>query len=79
MKKNLARSIVLGLLTVSVCSVANAETVTVTTYKQQSMDQTSGDYSVNWTSVDSAGSFLLKSKGGILKCNASLKRWSQFR
>lgn len=66
MKKNLARSIVLGLLTVSVCSVANAETVTVTTFKQQSMDQISGDYSVNWTSVDSAGSFLLKSKGGIL-------------
>ena len=66
MKKNLARSIILGLLTVSVCSVANAETVTVTTSKQNPMDQKSGTYSVDWTSVDSSGSFLLKSSGGML-------------
>ena len=56
MKKNLARSIVLGLLTVSVCSVANAETVTTST--KQSMEQLSGNYSVDWTSNDSTGDFL---------------------
>lgn len=58
MKKNLARSIVLGLLTVSVCSVANAETVTVTTSTKQSMEQLSENYSVDWTSNDSTGDFL---------------------
>lgn len=56
MKKKLARSIVLGLLTVSVCSVANAEIVTTST--KQSMEQLSGNYSVDWTSNDSTGDFL---------------------
>ena len=60
MKKNLARSIVLGLLTVSVCSVANAETVTVTASKEQSMALSSGNYSVDWTSDNSTSEFLGK-------------------
>ena len=55
MKKNLARSIVLGLLTVSVCSVANAETVTKSATKN--LDYTTGDYSVDWTSDDRDGKF----------------------
>lgn len=56
MKKNLARSIVLGLLTMSVCSVANADTIYTST--KQSMGQLSGNYSVDWTSNDSTGDFL---------------------
>ena len=56
MKKNLARSIVLGLLTVSVCSVANADTVIKSTTKN--LDYTTGDYSVELTSDNSTGSFL---------------------
>lgn len=56
MKKNLARSIVLGLLTVSVCSVANADTIYTST--KQSMGQLSGNYPVDWTSDDSTGDFL---------------------
>lgn len=57
MKKNLARSIVLGLLTMSVCSVANADTMICTSTKQ-SMGQLSGNYPVDWTSDDSTGDFL---------------------
>lgn len=56
MKKNLARSIVLSLLTVSVCSVANADTIYTST--KQSMGQLSGNYPVDWTSDDSTGDFL---------------------
>lgn len=56
MKKNLARSIILGLLTMSVCSVANADTIYTST--KQSMGQLSGNYSVDWTSNDSTGNFL---------------------
>lgn len=56
MKKNLARSIILGLLTMSVCSVANADTIYTST--KQSMGQLSGNYSVDWTSNDSKGDFL---------------------
>lgn len=56
MKKNLARSIILGLLTMSVCSVANADTIYTST--KQSMGQLSGNYSVDWTSNDSRGDFL---------------------
>lgn len=56
MKKNLARSIVLGLLTMSVCSVANADTIYTST--KQSMGQLSGNYPVDWTSDDSTGDFL---------------------
>lgn len=56
MKKNLARSIVLSLLTVSVCSVANADTIYTST--KQSMGQLSGNYPVDWTSDDSKGDFL---------------------
>lgn len=56
MKKNLARSIILGLLTVSVCSVANADTIYTST--KQSMGQLSGNYPVDWTSDDSKGDFL---------------------
>lgn len=46
----------MGLLTVSVCSVANAETVTKSTTKN--LDYTTGDYSVELTSDNSTGSFL---------------------
>lgn len=56
MKKNLARSIVLSLLTVSVCSVANADTIYTST--KQSMGQLSGNYPVDWTSDNSTGAFL---------------------
>lgn len=56
MKKKLARSIVLGLLTMSVCSVANADTIYTST--KQSMGQLSGNYSVDWTSDDSTDDFL---------------------
>lgn len=56
MKKNLARSIILGLLTVSMCSVANAETVYFSANKD--MDQYKGDYSVDWTSDDKDDTFL---------------------
>lgn len=56
MKKNLARSIILGLLTMSVCSVANADTIYTST--KQSMGQLSGNYPVDWTSDDSTGDFL---------------------
>lgn len=56
MRKNLARAIVLGLVTASVCSVASAETVT--TSKKQSMDKLTGNYSVDWTSDDGTGTFL---------------------
>lgn len=56
MKKNLARSIILGLLTMSVCSVANADTIYTST--KQSMGQLSGNYPVDWTSDDSTGGFL---------------------
>lgn len=70
MKKKLARSIILGLLTVSVCSVANAETVS--TKKAQSMVLSSGNYSVVWTSINDASSGFLKDDGSLKAMQVSV-------
>lgn len=71
MKKNLARSIILGLLTVSVCSVANAETI-YTKQEPKNLDYTKGNYSVDWTSKNNADSGFLKDDGSMKAMQVSV-------
>lgn len=60
----------MGLLTVSVCSVANAETVS--TRKEQSLKLPTENYSVNWTSINDASSGFLKDDGSLKAMQVSV-------